>query len=881
MSPKTPHGGSSADSSSDSFADDAWLLQVAEAAALQTELEAEEAAAAEAADGRSAPRTPDAGDASRSPQAMKTRDRSLVESLFAARDRRDALPTASTPPPLAAGDRWAGFQIDRYLGPRGAAGWRYRGRSTGRVRTVELEVHRDPGDTGWDAWRLRANRLSRLRSPGLQPLLETVREGGLVAAVWAPGSESSLAERVEKSGPMGWNEALRLGSQVASALAALHQADLAHPGLGARTVEFDVAGRPRITATLPPPAALTDASPSAAAAATHAAADPAQVPRAAGTGERAADARALADLIVYAASGVRPAARRAPVDAPPRLARLLAELTAGLAPGRSLTDVARELERLRDDVAVDSRRSVLPTAVATAAVALAALLLVTWLVDPAPRTAGRIAVAVRAPAEAGVGAAIGVPAEAGAALALWQQTLPLHPATQGLDNAALPTRLLLRGTGAAADPGRAFLELELSHHGATQRRELRGDSAAQRLLALEQAADWIAERAGLDALRSLRATQLPDAVAEPLWAALEALADGRTATARTWLARGLDAADRAQPAPRADALDPWRLLLAEQLSSVAPAQALDLLARIAPDAAPPAHLATRWRACRHRALGEPAGAASAQRAAESPLAGASTLALAEALSRQGRSDEARRLVEQVAEIAEPLLRTPRRAGIEPASPGLGEALSPLATAWRLAAAEMALEAGDLERAAELLTVSGAAAGSADGEEGRGASGGAGRGAADGPASGAAAAAASSASVAPASGAAVSHAAVSGEPGRPDASGRSEIADASDTSGAPGAGWAVRRDLLRARLAFLEARWPAALELARRTVTRAAPLDEDLHAAARLLHAALLAELGDDRAALAVLDDPPPRRSDEQLAAAHLARRLGESERAAA
>jgi eukaryotic-like serine/threonine-protein kinase len=145
--------------------------------------------------------------------------------------------------------------------------WRARDTLLGReVAIKEVRLPPTIPDSERSSMRARvlreARAAARLNHPGVVTLYDVINEQGHAFIVMELISAPTLAQVVAKQGPLDPRRAARIGSQVAAALAAAHQAGIVHRdvkpanvmvvGDGARLTDFGIArvkGDPKLTST--------------------------------------------------------------------------------------------------------------------------------------------------------------------------------------------------------------------------------------------------------------------------------------------------------------------------------------------------------------------------------------------------------------------------------------------------------------------------------------------------------------------------------------------------------------------------------------------------------------------------------------------------------
>jgi protein kinase-like protein len=148
-------------------------------------------------------------------------------------------------PELAPGQELAGFRIDAVAG-RGPIGVVYRAEQIAPRRAVALRVI--SGELAADrAFRMRFRRANELAATVRHPNVAAVVAAGevgdalFVATAWIEGE--TLAELVERDGPLKAGRAVGIVAQVAAGLDAARASGLVHRALSAANVQLDGDGR--------------------------------------------------------------------------------------------------------------------------------------------------------------------------------------------------------------------------------------------------------------------------------------------------------------------------------------------------------------------------------------------------------------------------------------------------------------------------------------------------------------------------------------------------------------------------------------------------------------------------------------------------------------
>ncbi len=146
---------------------------------------------------------------------------------------------------FSAGDKVANaFELLRPLD--GAAGRVWLARETALLRDVALKFQRGPDDASRAALAAEAEILSRCDHPSLVAFYRSVNpDGGNPAFYAMKAMTSSLADRIASGDAPAGGAVLRMGGEIAGALACLHgmSPPVAHGGVAPENTLFDVGGR--------------------------------------------------------------------------------------------------------------------------------------------------------------------------------------------------------------------------------------------------------------------------------------------------------------------------------------------------------------------------------------------------------------------------------------------------------------------------------------------------------------------------------------------------------------------------------------------------------------------------------------------------------------
>ncbi len=137
------------------------------------------------------------------------------------------LPKASHPELLA---RIGRYELEQLVG-RGGMGLVFRARDTELHRVVAVKT------LGMSLWSVAVARerfvregraAAMLSHPHIVPMFDVITEGAVPALVMQYIAGPTLDQWIRQRGPLSWKEALRLGEQLASALACAHERGLVH-----------------------------------------------------------------------------------------------------------------------------------------------------------------------------------------------------------------------------------------------------------------------------------------------------------------------------------------------------------------------------------------------------------------------------------------------------------------------------------------------------------------------------------------------------------------------------------------------------------------------------------------------------------------------------
>jgi serine/threonine-protein kinase len=137
--------------------------------------------------------------------------------------------------------RWGHLEIREEIG-RGTSGTVYRAWDTRLAREVALKLF-DPDSASADAALAEGRLLARLRHPNIVTVYGADTFDG-VSGLWMELVEGdSLDDIVERDGPMGVEDALLVGLDLAGALSAVHAVGMLHRDVKARNVVRQRGGR--------------------------------------------------------------------------------------------------------------------------------------------------------------------------------------------------------------------------------------------------------------------------------------------------------------------------------------------------------------------------------------------------------------------------------------------------------------------------------------------------------------------------------------------------------------------------------------------------------------------------------------------------------------
>jgi len=132
---------------------------------------------------------------------------------------------------------------------QGASGTVYRARQIDLDSTVAIKVlDRAFDDRSRTRFERECRALGALRDhDGIVPVYlsgSTPRGRPYIVMAFAPAG--SLADRIERSGPLAWEDAAELGAYIGQALAAAHEAGILHRDVKPENILFNRAGRPML-----------------------------------------------------------------------------------------------------------------------------------------------------------------------------------------------------------------------------------------------------------------------------------------------------------------------------------------------------------------------------------------------------------------------------------------------------------------------------------------------------------------------------------------------------------------------------------------------------------------------------------------------------------
>jgi serine/threonine-protein kinase len=119
------------------------------------------------------------------------------------------------------------YEIQRELG-RGAMATVYLARDLRHERPVALKVMNPALSLGVERFMLEIRMVARLRHPHILPLHDSGKAGDLVYYVMPYVEGETLQQRIQRDGPLSLNVALRIGGEVADALAYAHKHGVIH-----------------------------------------------------------------------------------------------------------------------------------------------------------------------------------------------------------------------------------------------------------------------------------------------------------------------------------------------------------------------------------------------------------------------------------------------------------------------------------------------------------------------------------------------------------------------------------------------------------------------------------------------------------------------------
>lgn len=140
---------------------------------------------------------------------------------------------------------FAGFRIVRPLElSERASVWAAEDPGSGAIVAIETlagDAARDEHVAEWftEAWELAAG----LADPAIVTVLSVGEQDGVPFAVRSPAGEMTLAERLDRGGPLSAGAALQVLAEIGGALEAAHDGGVVHGALGPASVVLDEHGR--------------------------------------------------------------------------------------------------------------------------------------------------------------------------------------------------------------------------------------------------------------------------------------------------------------------------------------------------------------------------------------------------------------------------------------------------------------------------------------------------------------------------------------------------------------------------------------------------------------------------------------------------------------
>jgi eukaryotic-like serine/threonine-protein kinase len=136
------------------------------------------------------------------------------------------------------------YELEQLIG-RGGMGLVFRARDTELHRVVAvktLAIHLVPIGAARERFVREARATASLTHPHIVPVYDVITEGDIPAIVMQYIAGPTLEQKLFESGPLPWQDVLRIGIQLADALVIAHGGDLIHRDIKPGNVLLDAGG---------------------------------------------------------------------------------------------------------------------------------------------------------------------------------------------------------------------------------------------------------------------------------------------------------------------------------------------------------------------------------------------------------------------------------------------------------------------------------------------------------------------------------------------------------------------------------------------------------------------------------------------------------------